>query len=303
MRALLKVAVVACAAAASSPGAAEQLRWETFPRPAAGWIERAGSKGCLDAGSARMFYAVFGAGDPVLLIHGGLGNADVWEDQVKALSARHMVIVADSRRHGRSTGVQGGIHYRTMTDDYIALLDHLKLAKVAVVGWSDGAIIGLDMAMRYRARVSRVFAHAANSRPGVGPAASGARTAWNAYAAWARQAYDGSASTRCTGAKAPKASYQNLSAALRVMWRTEPRWSDADLRRIAVPTAIVLGDRDAAISCRHTHYLARTIPGAKLLVLPGAGHFAMRQDPVTYNAAIAHVLDGGPAPKLGACTP
>jgi pimeloyl-ACP methyl ester carboxylesterase len=303
MRIVLTSAIILLALASAGPSVAQQ-RWEQFSRPSSGWIDGASQKGCVGIGKAQMFYAVFGAGEPVLLIHGGLGSANVWESQVKALAPNHKVIVADSRGHGRSSRAGNDIHYRIMTDDYIALLDHLKIPKAAVVGWSDGGIIGLDMAMRYPARITKLFAHAANSKPGVGPGRSGGRAAWNAYAAWAKQDYDSFAKTRCGGAAAAAtASYSALSASLSAMWRSEPQWSDADLKKIRTPTAIVLGNHDEAISCRHTQYLAKTVPGARLLVLPGTGHCAMRQDPANYNAAIVHFIDGGPAPRLGACTP
>lgn len=297
----LKFAVAVLAVAADHPVAAQE-RWQTFREPRPGWVNAAKEKGCLRVGKAHMFYAVFGAGEPVLLIHGGLGNADVWEDQVKALASKHMVIVADSRGHGRSTRSGNDVHYRVMADDYIALLDHLKLAKVAIAGWSDGGVIGLDLAMRHGARVSRLFAHAANSKPGVAPSGR-SRAAWNAYATWARASYAALAKTRCDGLGARARGFQDLSAASGVMWRTEPNWPDADLKKIGVPTTIVLGDRDEAISCRHTQYLAKTIPGAKLWVLPAVSHFALRQDAMTYNAALLHFLGDGPAPKLGSCTP
>jgi pimeloyl-ACP methyl ester carboxylesterase len=249
----------------------------------------------------EMYYAVYGQGEPVLLIHGGLGNADVWGFQVPELAKTHQVIVADSRGHGRSTRAGGDMHYRVMTDDYIALLDHLKLTQVAVVGWSDGGIIGLDMAMRYPDRVTMLFAHAANARPGVAPARALGRAAWTRYAAWAKRDYEALSPTRCTGEGTPKQSYAGLMTALQSMWRSEPNWSDVDLKRIKVPTAIVLGSHDESVSCAHARYLANTIPGAKLLVLPSVGHFAMRQDPSTYNAAITHAIDGGPAPHAGSC--
>lgn len=296
----LTPALIACVLATSAPAVAQQP-WETFPRPSSGWVDGANDKGCVQSGKARLFYAVFGGGEPVLLIHGGLGSANIWENQVKALSHTHMVIVADSRGHGRSTRTGGDMHYRTMTDDFIALLDHLKLAKVAVVGWSDGGIIGLDMAMRYPGRVTKLFAHAANSRPGVAPARSAGRAAWNAYAAWTKADYEVLLRTRCASADTPRQSYAGLATALQSMWRAEPNWSDADLKRIKVPTTIVIGSHDEAVSCAHTRYLVRTIPGAKLLVLPNVGHFAMRQAPSTYNTAIAHAIDGGPAPKAGTC--
>lgn len=275
--------------------------WEKFPAPSKEWLTAtAKDKGCAPLKTVQMFYAVFGEGDPVLLIHGGLGSADVWQAQVEALAANHKVIVADSRGHGRSTRVVGQfLHYRDMTDDYVALLDHLGLAKVAVVGWSDGGIIGLDMAMRYPDRVSRLFANAANSDPGGTLRPSG--PAWGAYDRWARENFNQVGKERCGSGSTARSDYAGLRGALAPMWRSEPRWTRADLSKIAVPTAIVLGERDEAIQCGHTRYLAAAIPGVKLIILPSVGHFALRQDPTTYNRAIISFLDGGPAPPQGNC--
>ena len=94
----------------------------------------------------EMYYAVYGAGDPVLLIHGGLGHADIWASQVATMSKTHKVIVADSRGHGRSTRNADPYGYDLMASDYLALLDYLKIDKTALVGWSDGGIIGIDIA-------------------------------------------------------------------------------------------------------------------------------------------------------------
>jgi len=78
------------------------------------------------------------------------------------LSTNHKVIVADSRGHGRSTRDAQPYGYELMASDYLALLDHLKVDKVALVGWSDGGIIGLDIAMKHPERLTKLFAHAAN---------------------------------------------------------------------------------------------------------------------------------------------
>ena len=110
----------------------------------------------------HMYYAVYGAGDPVLLIHGGLGHADLWANQVRDLMKDHTVIVADSRGHGRSSRNADAYSYELMASDYLALLDYLKVDKVALVGWSDGGIIGIDIAMKHPERLTRLFAHAAN---------------------------------------------------------------------------------------------------------------------------------------------
>ena len=74
------------------------------------------------------------------------------------------------------------------------------------------------------------------------------------------------------------------------MWATEPNYRAADLARIHVPVAIVDGDHDEAIVRAHTEYLARSIPGAKLVILHGLSHFAMLQKPAVFNAAVLAFL-------------
>ena len=124
---------------------AEEI-WQTLPQPPA--MPTPVESGMAPINDIQMYYAVYGEGDPVLLIHGGLGSADVWGFQIPALAEKHKVIVADSRGHGRSTRSDQPYSYALMADDYVALLDYLKIDKTALVGWSDGAIIGLEIAIR-----------------------------------------------------------------------------------------------------------------------------------------------------------
>ena len=136
-------------------------RWRTLPptpAPVAG--EHAGH---AKVNGISLYYAIIGHGSPVVLLHGGLSNSDYWGNQIKALAPHHTVIVMDSRGHGRSTRDARPYGYDLMADDVVALLDTLHIAKADVVGWSDGAILGLDLAIRYPDRVGKVFAFAANT--------------------------------------------------------------------------------------------------------------------------------------------
>jgi pimeloyl-ACP methyl ester carboxylesterase len=99
----------------------------------------------------------------VILLHGGLANTDYWGNQIKALAPHHTVVVMDSRGHGRSTRDSRPFGYDLMADDVVALMDVLKVPKADIVGWSDGAILGLDLAMRHPGRVGKIFAFAANT--------------------------------------------------------------------------------------------------------------------------------------------
>src|SRR5262249_45844209 len=144
---------------ALSAGAAE--RWETLPpTPAASPAARSGN---ANVNGISIYYAVYGNGPPVILLHGGLANADYWGNQITALMRRRTVIVMDSRGHGRSTRDARPYGYDLMADDVVGLLDFLNVPKADVVGWSDGGILGLALAIRHKDRVGRVFAFAANT--------------------------------------------------------------------------------------------------------------------------------------------
>lgn len=255
-------------------------RWEELPAPPP--MPKARQSGKAPVNGIDMYYAVYGSGEPILLIHGGLGHADIWAAEIEDLARDHMVIVADSRGHGRSTRTAAPYSYDLMASDYLALLDRLKVDKAALVGWSDGAIIGLDIAMKHPERLTRLFAHAANSKvEGVKPDMLQTMT-FRAYV-------DRSGSDYRRLSPTPD-QYEDFVREISAMWASQPNWPDADLARITVPTAIVLGDHDEAISRDHTEYLATTIPGAKLIILSSVGHFAMLQDPAGYAKAVRDFL-------------
>ncbi|WP_292171340.1 alpha/beta hydrolase [Mesorhizobium sp.] len=231
----------------------------------------------------QMYYAVFGAGDPVLLIHGGLGHADIWASQVATLSKTHKVIVADSRGHGRSTRTEQPYGYDLMASDYLALLDYLKIDKTALVGWSDGGIIGIDIALHHPERLTRLFAQAANvTTDGVDPGVMTNKT-FAAYIERSGRDYK-------KMSKTPD-QYDAFVAQISHMWESEPAWIKEQLGKIATPTAIVAGDHDEAIKREHTEYMASVIPGAKLIILPNASHFAMLQAPDEYSKAALDFID------------
>ena len=263
----------------SSAFAAE--RWMRLPEPPAMPVSNVA--GYAPVNGIHMYYAVYGAGDPVLLIHGGLGHADLWANQVRDLMKDHTVIVADSRGHGRSSRNAEAYSYDLMAADYLALLDYLKIDKVALVGWSDGGIIGLDIAMEHPERLTRLFAHAAHvTVDGVDPKVMESKV-FNAYIARMGEAYP-------KMSKTPD-QFDAFVEQISHMWATQPAWTDAELAKITVPTAIVLGDHDEAITRAHTEHMAQVIPGATLVILPDASHFAMLQDPKGYDQAVRDFID------------
>ena len=261
--------------------ASAEERWLTLPEPAA--MPKPDQSGYAPVNGIQMYYAVFGTGDPILLIHGGLGHADIWASQVATMSKTHKVIVADSRGHGRSTRTEQPYGYDLMASDYLALLDYLKIDKTALVGWSDGGIIGIDIALHHPERLTRLFAQAANvTTDGVDPGVMTNKT-FAAYIERSGRDYK-------KMSKTPD-QYDAFVSQISHMWESEPAWTKEQLGKITTPTAIVAGDHDEAIKRQHTEYMASVIPGAKLIILPNASHFAMLQAPDEYSQAALDFID------------
>jgi pimeloyl-ACP methyl ester carboxylesterase len=276
VRPLLLAALLALAALPTS--AAE--RWEMLPpTPAPIPSERSGQ---ASANGISIHYAVYGQGSPVILLHGGLANTDYWGSQVRALAPHHTVVVMDSRGHGRSTRDSRPYGYDLMADDVVALMDVLKVPKADIVGWSDGGILGLDLAMRHPDRVGKIFAFAANTvTSGVVDGVEKNPT-FAAFIERAGREYEAHSAT--------PAEYDAFVEQISKMWASQPNWTDAQLKALTAPVLVVDGDHDEAIKREHTEYIAATIPGAGLLILPNASHFAFLQDPELFNYAVLHFL-------------
>ena len=127
--------------------ASAEQQWLTLPPTPT--LPASAHSGYAPVNGIKIWYAVFGKGKPVILLHGGLGNSNYWGNQVPELAKHYQVIVMDSRGHGRSTRNDQPYGYDLMASDVIGLLDYLKIEKVALVGWSDGAILGLDIALHH----------------------------------------------------------------------------------------------------------------------------------------------------------
>ena len=266
---------------ASSAHAEQQ--WLTLPPTPS--LPQAAQSGYAPVNGIKIWYASFGTkearGEPVILLHGGLANANYWGNQVKALQSRYRVIVMDSRGHGRSSRDDKPYGYDLMASDVLALMDFLKIPKAAIVGWSDGAIIGLDIALNHPERLTKLFAFAANSDPsGVSDITSS--PVFNAFIARAEKEYETLSPT--------PTEYQSFLAQVQKMWETQPNWTADDLARISVPVWIVDADHDEAIKRENIEFMAANVPNAGLLLQPEVSHFSFIQDPEQFTADVVHFL-------------
>jgi pimeloyl-ACP methyl ester carboxylesterase len=264
---------------AAGPVIAER-QWLTLPPTPS--LPAAAKQGVAPVNGVRIWYAEFGDGEPVILLHGGLANSNYWGNQVRALQDRYKLIVMDSRGHGRSTRNDTPYSYDLMASDVIGLMNFLNIRKAAVVGWSDGAIIGLDIAMKHADRLTKLFAFAANSNPS-GVAETSHSAVFNTFVARAESEY---------GKLSPTPNeYRSSLAQIKNMWRSQPNWTADQLHAITVPTWIVDGDHDEAIKRENTEFVAAHIPNAGLLLEPEVSHFSFLQDPEQFSADVLHFLD------------
>lgn len=250
--------------------------WLTLPPTPS--LPAATRSGLAAVNGVSLFYAQFGEGPPVVLLHGGLANSSWWGHQVEALARRHTVIVTDTRGHGRSPVMSRRFGYDVFAEDVAALMDTLQIPSAAIVGWSDGAITGLQLAMTRPDRVTKLFAFGANATvDGMKP--DGAKSGvFSVFAARCKAEY-------ATLSPHPERWAQLLDG-MRPVWRTQPAFTKAQLARVKAPTAISDGEHDEIIKREHTMQMARDIPGARLVILPQVSHFAMLQNPDQFNRAV-----------------
>ncbi|HEY0302585.1 MAG TPA: alpha/beta hydrolase [Rhizomicrobium sp.] len=229
-----------------------------------------------------LYYETYGEGPPVLVLHGAAGFLETMHYFIGGLSATHTVIAVDSRAQGRSTDGPGPLTYAAMGDDMIKLLDALHIKQVDVVGWSDGGIVGLDMAMKHPERVRRLIAIGANYKPdGVDP-----------------KAFTGDFAAQLTREVKPfydrvapdPSHFPIMAKKIQVMITTEPHYTPAELGRIRALVLIVAGEHDLILR-RHTDSLAAAIPGAQELIVPGASHLGPLEMPDRYNEIALGFLD------------
>ncbi|MFD0750432.1 alpha/beta fold hydrolase [Mucilaginibacter calamicampi] len=223
----------------------------------------------------NMYYEIYGSGEPLLFIHGNGGSMKSFENQVAYFSKKHKVILADSRAQGKSTDTKDSLSYEMMADDFNALLDYLKLKQAYVVGWSDGGINGLLLAMRHPDKVKKLAATGANLWPDT--------TAlhpfvYNDILQTDKQLLDSMKKSR----KAP-----GVRNAYKVnhMLLVHPHIKPEQLHKITVPVLIIGGDHEA-IPVQHTALIAEAIPNSYLWIIPASGHSTPVYQKDWFNALI-----------------
>ncbi|KAG8899919.1 hypothetical protein FRC00_000671 [Tulasnella sp. 408] len=257
-------------------------RWLSLPPTPS--LPGSGKGNYADINNIQLWYDTFGASNPhhspIIFLHGGLGNSDYFGNQVRFFEGKGFKIVTvDSRGHGRSTtDFNIPIGYDLMSDDFVALLDHLQIPKASFVGWSDGAINALNIAAKHPDRVDKVFAFAANYNPS-GVMDTTLSPVFNTYVNRTIAEY---------GRLSPHPDrYEEFLNQIMKMWQEQPNWTESFFSTInAMSVWIVDADHEEAVYRSQQDDMARWLPDGGQLLLPQVSHFAFIQDPDTFNAML-----------------
>ena len=257
---IVKAAAIALALGATVAAA----QGATPPRVIYGSNPAAGAY--FDHDGVRLYYEVYGAGPPLLLIHGNGASVRSFTYQIDDFRRKYTVIAMDSRDHGRSSDSPAPLTFEAMSDDLDALLDHLHTGPAYVLGWSDGAIEALLLGMRHPDKVKMIAAMAANLDPG------------GVYSEFLEPADP----PKPAGVAAPPPTRAQRVSALD---RDEPHIPPKALEAITAPTLVIAGDHDA-IRDEHTLLIFHHLKNSQLAILPDATHMVPIDDPARFNATV-----------------
>ena len=255
---------------------------------------------------ARLFYRSAGHGPPLLLLHAGICDGRMWDDQIDAFAGTHRVIVPDFRGFGQTEMVAGSFAHR---DDLCALLDHLGVTRAVLVGASMSGKTALDFALDHPSRVEALILVAA-ALSGYRFTDAGTRAAWQASdAALEAGRHDEAAEIEMqTWLAGPRRSLAQIDSGLRQRVRdmlirsyaTPPDLGEEQpleppaverLGEVRAPTLIIAGDADAPDIIAIAALLESGIAGAQKVVMPGVAHLPNMEQPAAFNRIVGDFLD------------
>ena len=252
----------------------------------------------------RLAYDEAGAGELVVLLHGFPLSRRMWSEQLRGLSARYRVVAPDLRGHGETPVADGVATMEAMADDVLELVDQLGVRDRFVLGGlSMGGYVALAFARRHPERLRGLIlldTRAAADTPEA--AMTRVKTAQVVLAMGVTTVVD-SMLPRLFGQPALVHHLDRVQAIKSIMERTRPEGvaaalkgmacradSRPELARISVPTLVLVGDVDVITPPAESELMARSIPGARLAVIPGAGHMAPVEEPEIVNQVLLDFL-------------
>lgn len=220
----------------------------------------------------KMYTEVYGTGKPLLMIHGNGGSIGAFSKNISYFAKKYKVIAVDSRAHGRSGDDRDSLSFEMMADDFDALLTAMHIDSAYVLGWSDGGINALVLAMRHPNKVIKLASTGANLVPdSTGLIPSYWKGEQKDYANWQK--------------KLPTtAREKNIYKIFLLDW-LQPNIPFTALRAIKCPSLIISGDHDL-IPIEHTVKIYQHIPRAYLWIVPNSGHATLIEHLDEFNKKV-----------------
>ena len=232
----------------------------------------------------KMYYEVHGpasATKTVVLLCGGTGWVEFWPSPIEYFGKDYRVIIPEPMGHGRTADDPAReFHYHDLAEDTVELLHQLQVDRgIYVIGWSQGGILGLDLAINHPELVAKLAISGANFTP-FGMEAEADKwfhevkaDDWPFRDAYVRLSPDGAG------------HFPSLFERIKKMWLQEPNFTHEQLGRIKSPTLVIVGDHDI-IKIDHTIELFHAISGAQLWIVPGSGHMVPNQRAPLFNRTV-----------------
>ena len=218
----------------------------------------------------QLYYEVYGTGEPLIMLHGNGGSINAFSNQIPFFEKYYQVIAIDSRLQGKSGGSPDNISYELMASDFCVLLDYLNIKSANVLGWSDGGIDGIIMAMNCPGKVKRLAVSGANTVPDTTAITNADLLGMKDFVAHPESA-------------------SKIAIALTQMMIDQPNILYADLGKILCPVLVMAGDHDM-IKAEHTIKISQSIPSSTLCIFPDSNHGVCQQHPELFNKTVLEFL-------------
>ena len=226
----------------------------------------------LDTRGVKLYYETYGEGEPLVFFHGNGGSMGAFANQIPFFAKKYKVIAIDSRAHGKSIDHSDSLTFEMLADDFNALLDSLHLDSCYVIGWSDGGIDGLVLAIRHPEKVKKLAITGANLWPDT--------TGLTPYV------FDLIKKESASLGKQPQTPDVRNRLKIVNLDLYEPHITLQQLHTIKCPTLVIGGDHDA-IPVPHTVLIAQNIPQSYLWIIPNSGHSTPVFKKDQFNAIIS----------------
>jgi pimeloyl-ACP methyl ester carboxylesterase len=225
-----------------------------------------------DIRGIKMYCEVYGSGKPLLMIHGNGGSINAFKNNIPFFAQKYKVIVPDSRAHGRTVDLRDSLSFEQMADDFAALLDAMHIDSAYVIGWSDGGINALELAMRHPDKVLKLASTGAN----LVPDSTGLIASY-----W----IDEQKQYKNYQLHPPKTAAEKNAYKIFMLDEVQPNLPANALHAIKCPSLIIGGDHDL-IPVQHTVQIYQNIPKAYLWIVPNSGHGTLVEHRDEFNKLV-----------------